>query len=99
VQCSNGSFASHASAVDEFSTHHHLISRIASGGKLNAPGGSRLHPAARGAWPAHSTRTENDRDFARLRAGEHDPRLLGPVQGPGRGVPHVDANAVEERTP
>ena len=38
VQCSNGSFASHAGAVDEFSTHGHLISRIASDGKLNAPG-------------------------------------------------------------
>ena len=47
VQCSNGSFASHAGAVDEFSTHGHLISRIASG-KLNAPWGLATAPSGRG---------------------------------------------------
>ena len=39
------------------------------------------------------------RTFARLRTHGHHPRLLGPVQAPGRGAPHADTNPVEERTP
>ena len=38
----------HAGAVDEFSTHGHLIARIASGGKLNAPWGLATAPSGWG---------------------------------------------------
>ena len=44
----------HVGVVDEFSTDGHLISRIVSGGALDAPGASRSHPAAGGLWPARS---------------------------------------------
>ena len=52
--------------------------------RFAAPGELLTRPA-----PAKS---RNAQDFARLRARGHHPRLLGPVQAPGRRVPHGDTN-------
>ena len=47
MQCSNGSCVSHAGAVDEFSTHGHRISRIASRRQAECPRGLATAP---GGW-------------------------------------------------
>ena len=76
--------------VDEFSTDGHLISRIASGGALNAPWGLAIAPSSWGS-AAGSLLVGNFGDGRISIFAKEGGRLRLPRHGPGRGRLHWQA--------